>query len=707
MAEKQAPATAAAAAPAPAPADAQTAVAAAVAPATAAAPAQAAEAPTAAVAAADAAAHVPSQDAYQSASLYVGDLRTDVTETQLFDIFKSHGPISSIRVCRDMLHRSLGYAYVNFLNPHDAGRALETLNFTAIGGKPCRIMWSCRDPARRKFGAGNIFIKFLDKSIDNQTLYDTFCQFGTILSSKVETDERGVSKGYGYVHFEKEESARAAIEKVNGKEIAGKIVYVGWFVPRKHRNADEVKEQKFTNIYVRNLDASVTQEAFQEKFGKFGEITSCVIMCSSEGKSRGFGFANYKDHDAAVKAVTEMNDTEMAGKQLLVARAQSKRERDVTLRKMHETSRAAGRGAAVAAAAAAAAPPAQTANLYIKNLDELIDDTALKALFEHCGTITSCKVMLEDKTRTSRGFGFVCFATPEEAAKAVTEMNGAMVHQKPIYVALAQKKEQRRAQLAEQYNRNAMMKSFPGGMPPGYPQMFYPNLMPMGYPNPAAMMAMRQQQLPWMGGRGGGAAAAGGAGVQPFPAGGRGGMFPGGRGSQGQQPYPYGYQQGYAPYGMPQAQNPHGGKPEGAGGVWNSRVKFNQTARNQPSVPYGQMQQRGPQMHQQRQRQQPMEQPQQQPQQQPQAQPQPAAPQQQVPALEEQRQLVGERLYTFVQREVEESLWGKITGMLLESLGIQDVSVLLSNPPALSQKIREAHEVYINHMKQVQAQQAQ
>ena len=79
----------------------------------------------------------------------------------------------------------LVYMYFRFPCVLTAERALDTMNYEQVKGRPIRIMWSQRDPALRRSGVGNIFIKNLDKAIDNKALYDTFSAFGNILSCKV------------------------------------------------------------------------------------------------------------------------------------------------------------------------------------------------------------------------------------------------------------------------------------------------------------------------------------------------------------------------------------------------------------------------------------------------------------------------------------------------------------------------------------------
>lgn len=84
--------------------------------------------------------------------------------------------------------------------------------------------------------------------------------------------------------------------------------------------------------------------------------------------------------------------------------------------------------------------------MYLKNLDDSIDDEKLKELFSEFGTITSAKVMF-DTNGVSKGSGFVSFSIPEEAARAMNDMNGKMIGRKPLYVAVPQRKEERKERL--------------------------------------------------------------------------------------------------------------------------------------------------------------------------------------------------------------------------------------------------------------------
>jgi polyadenylate-binding protein len=396
-------------------------------------------------------------------SLYVGELQSAVTETMLFEFFSMVGPVSSIRVCRDAVsRRSLGYAYVNYHNPIDAERALDTLNYTLILGKPCRIMWSQRDPSLRRTGAGNIFIKNLDPTIDNKALHDTFSAFGNILSCKVATDGAGKSKGYGFVHFESSEAADSAIAQVNGMMLNDQIVYVGHHIPIKDRGDKAAKlDETFTNVYVKNLDNSVTDAQLRELFEKFGTITSAAVSVDDQGNSKGFGFINYESHEAAIASVEALSESEQFGKKLTVCRAQMKSERQELLTRQFEQAKQEK------------LLKTQNVNLYVKNLDVTVDDQTLNQTFEPFGAITSAKIM-RDENGQSKGFGFVCFANPDHAAKAIHDMNGFLLFNKPLYVSLAQRKEERRNFLESQRHQARLHSPGAPNMFPGNP-MFFPN----------------------------------------------------------------------------------------------------------------------------------------------------------------------------------------------------------------------------------------
>jgi len=615
---------------------------------------------------------------YASASLYVGDLNPDITEALLYEVFSQAGTVASVRVCRDAAtRRSLGYAYVNFHRVDDAERALDTMNFNSIRGRPCRIMWSHRDPSLRKSGVGNIFVKNLNRSIDNKTLYDTFSRFGNILSCKVACDSKGNSLGYGFIHFESDEVAQAAIDQVNDKVILGEKVTVQPFKSKRERGATD--KSKFTNVFVKNLPDDITKEKMEDMFKKFGTITSSMLAMEekdSTSKPRGYGFVNFEKPEQAQAAVEEMQNFELNGKKLYVGRAQKKEEREKELREKFE------------ALKAARAKQYQGVNLYVKNLADSIDDNRLTQEFSKFGNITSAKVM-QDRDKKSKGFGFVCFTSPEDATKAVTEMNNHMLEGKPLYVALAQRKEVRRAhleQLAAARSKMAVptMYAPQGPNPMFYQNNFYSAQMMM---RPRGPWGPQQQASGPMMGVNVGVRTPMGFQLMPVNNSGRGNMPPqqppmqGGRGGRGRGGSAG---RGGLKNGIPQ-QQPGMVAPNGRGRAPPSQgqpapnYKYTPNARNQQVPPMAA----------------------------PQAALTPTPPQALEPqvdadstltvkalaqATEEQRkQMLGEKLFPLIQAQ-QPQLAGKITGMLLEMENGELLHLLVSES-ALNDKIQEALEV--------------
>ncbi|CAH9128778.1 unnamed protein product [Cuscuta epithymum] len=427
-----------------------------------------------------------------NSSLYVGDLDASVEEDHLYDLFNQVAQVVSVRVCRDQSRRSsLGYAYVNFGTPQDAASARDVLNFTPLKGKPMRIMFSHRDPSIRKTGYANVYIKNLEPSIDNKALYETFAAFGPVLSCKVAVDSSGKSKGHGFVQFDSDEAANSAIKGLNGMLLNDKQVYVGHFIRRQERRGAN-GEEKFTNVYVKNLAETTSDEDLHNIFQKFGPITSSLVMKGANGKSKCFGFVNFEKPEDAASAVKELNGSSLNDNVLYVSRAQKKSEREAELRSKFEQERASR------------FEKLKHSNLYLKNLDDSINDEKLKELFSEFGTVSSCKVML-DPQGTSKGAGFVAFSSPEEAARAMDAMNGRLVGRKPLYVAIAQRKDERKAWLQAHFAQmrpSGSMAPPPlaGGFHPGAPriaphQQLY---FGQGLPPQAAGYGFQQPMVPGM-----------------------------------------------------------------------------------------------------------------------------------------------------------------------------------------------------------------
>jgi len=360
-----------------------------------------------------------------------------------------------------------------------------------------------------------------------------------------------------------------------------------------------------------------------------------------DGVSKGFGFVNFENHEDAKNAVEQCQGTNLNGKPIWCGRAQKKAERQAELQKkfkqikMEQFTRFQG------------------INLYIKNLEDEIDEERLKKEFSAFGVIRSAKIM-DDGKGNSKGFGFICFTTAEEAQHAINEMNSRILQgcSKPLYVALHEPKDIRRQKLAQRHAHRTKqhlrpsVSNVPVGPGPVFsaaPPVYYPTPPPSGTapfvyqqpPQPPSMVPRQPTRGPW-----------------PAPQ------------HQAQQ-YPL------QNAGSPQyVTRPARGRSGQMGGARGGRV--NQNRRNNQ-----------------------------------QGAPQEVGIPQEISLVQldqyphdQQKLLLGERLYPLIQKS-QAQLAGKITGMLLDSgWSIEELFSLLNDEDKLNQKIEEA----VNVLKRAQQQ---
>ena len=82
------------------------------------------------------------------------------------------------------------------------------------------------------------------------------------------------------------------------------------------------------NIYVSNLGFNVQDEDLKEFFTPYGEVTSAKIINDREtGKSRGFGFVEMSDDEAAKKAIAELDGAAVEGRAIKVMEAKPKEDK--------------------------------------------------------------------------------------------------------------------------------------------------------------------------------------------------------------------------------------------------------------------------------------------------------------------------------------------------------------------------------------------
>ncbi|XP_058245398.1 uncharacterized protein LOC131352888 [Hemibagrus wyckioides] len=256
---------------------------------------------------------------------------------------------------------------------------------------------------------------------------------------------------------------------------------------RKLPNERLCKNKKTVKLLLRNLDCNVDDGQLQEEFRPFGTVISAEVNMEN-GHPKGTGFVIFASPDEARNAIMKMSGRVLGSRPVYVSVVQSKEEQiqpnphqaqsniqpqneSPELRRNNQQDRNIRR-----AQTTLQSQDAQKSKVFVKNLDYSVDDRRLHEAFLPYGRVISAKVTVENGR--SRGFGFVSFSSPNEAEKAIKEMNGRMMGRKPLYVMLANNHKQRKASLTQTECRRSSGPTEPHTRPHSFLQRVHSHRRP-------------------------------------------------------------------------------------------------------------------------------------------------------------------------------------------------------------------------------------
>ncbi|EMR72073.1 putative rna splicing factor pad-1 protein [Eutypa lata UCREL1] len=156
-------------------------------------------------------------------------------------------------------------------------------------------------------------------------LKEFFEKVGPVNEAQIVKDRiSGRSKGVGYVEFKEEESVTAALQ-LTGQKLLGIPVIVQLTEAEKNRqvrstegSGSHANSIPFHRLYVGNIHFSITEQDLQNVFEPFGELEFVQLQKDDNGRSRGYGFVQFRDADQAREALEKMNGFDLAGRPIRV-----------------------------------------------------------------------------------------------------------------------------------------------------------------------------------------------------------------------------------------------------------------------------------------------------------------------------------------------------------------------------------------------------
>ncbi|EPE27165.1 RNA-binding, RBD [Glarea lozoyensis ATCC 20868] len=170
-----------------------------------------------------------------------------------------------------------------------------------------------------------VFVQQLAARLRTRDLIGFFEKVGPVKEAQIVKDRvSGRSKGVGYVEFKNEESVPAAIQ-LTGQKLLGIPIIAQLTEAEKNRQVRNPEAAgsnpnsiPFHRLYVGNIHFSITESDLQNVFEPFGELEFVQLQKEEQGRSRGYGFVQFRDPNQAREALEKMNGFDLAGRPIRV-----------------------------------------------------------------------------------------------------------------------------------------------------------------------------------------------------------------------------------------------------------------------------------------------------------------------------------------------------------------------------------------------------
>ncbi len=389
--------------------------------------------------------------------LYVTDIPLETSENDLKDFFSKYSDNIA-----NIAFKKPGTAIIYFRDSSVANKVKYEFNLVMFGNRPIRIMWfetNFKDLAYNS-DSNNIFVNNIPLEITPREFFVIFSQFGEIVSAKLK-EMNGKHIGYGFINYEKSESAEKAIKMCNGKAVFSdyprNIIETDYFKLLNQREdksnymnyinsgSSKIYEAK-CSLFIKNISKKLKEDQIKSILSDFGKITyfKPVYDYDTSLKSCIVSFDNEQSTELAEK---KLNNKEIDGTRLCVEKLRD----DKGKRNVYDQNKSLS----------------NNSKIFIKNVPLTIKEEELRNTFEKYGHILNI-IMLKSNVMKKEENGFkevslftgtvqILFENSTSATDAIEGMNGKYLpkHEswkQPLYICLFKTKQERMMEDSMQYN---------------------------------------------------------------------------------------------------------------------------------------------------------------------------------------------------------------------------------------------------------------